>query len=138
MQKKHLFEFFFQIANAADLQHVGESLRDIDITEWVRQQRPNTKWSVDQLINVSFFTTKIRGHPIGRGTDLPSYFVENRGLVVLDRNAQTENSYNDNLCFFRALVLHNGCHSKNLERDTKHYFEAKVQYSCHLKFHIVY
>ena len=28
-----------------------------------------------------------------------------------------------NLCFFRALALHNGCHQKNLERDAKHYYE---------------
>ena len=31
--------------------------------------------------------------------------------------------YEDNLCFFRCLALHTGCHTKNLERETKHYYQ---------------
>ena len=31
--------------------------------------------------------------------------------------------YEDNLCFFRCLALYNGCHTKNLERDTKHWYQ---------------
>jgi len=53
--------------------------------------------------------------------------VENRGINVLDTNLQTGKPYNDNLCFFRALALHNGCYKKNLERDTQHYFERYRQ-----------
>lgn len=67
----HLFESPFQIATAADLQQVREALRNIDILEWVRQQRPNSKWIVDQVTNVTFFITKLRGHPIGSGQNLP-------------------------------------------------------------------
>ena len=75
------------------------------------------------MTNITFFITKIRGHPIGRGTDLPASLAENHGLVALDRNQQTGKIYSDNLWFFRALALHNGRHSKNLERDAKHYHE---------------
>ena len=91
--------------------------------EWVRQRRPNSKWVLEQVTNVTFFITKLRGHPIGRGTDLPDYLSKNNGLLPLDRNHNTGKPYNDNLCFFRALALHNGCHPKNLERDAKHYYE---------------
>ena len=73
--------------------------------------------------NITFFVTKLRGHPIGRGQSLPHYIVENRGIDALDRNYRTGKIYSDNLCFFRALALHNGCHTKNLERDAKHYYE---------------
>ena len=107
-----LFESPFQIATAADLQQVREALCNIDILEWVRQQRPNSKWVVDTVTNISFFITKLRGHPIGRGTDLPAYLAENHGLVALDRNHKNGRPYNDNLCFFRALTVHNGCHTK--------------------------
>ena len=106
----HLFEAPFQITTAADLQQVREALRNIDILEWVRQQRPNSKWIVDQVTNITFFITKLRGHPIGRGQNLPHYIVENRGLEALENNFQTGKPYNDNLCFFRALAVHNGCH----------------------------
>ena len=67
--------------------------------------------------------TKIRGHPIGRGTDLPAYLAENHDLVALDCDRNSGKIYSDNLCFFCALALHNGCHTKNLERDTQHYYQ---------------
>ncbi len=118
-----LFESPFQIATEADLQQVRQTLEDTDILEWVRQQRPNSKWVVEQLTNVTFFMTKLRDHPIGRGKILPHYIVENRGIVPLDRDQHGNRPYNDNLCFFRALALHNGCHVTNLKRDTNHYYE---------------
>ena len=118
-----VFEEPFQISTAADLQRVHQALQNLDVLEWVRQRRPNSKWVVEQVTNVTFFITKLRGHTIGRGTDLPAYLAENHGLVALDRNRQTGKIYTDNLCFFRALAVHNGCHPKNLERDAKHYYE---------------
>ena len=123
----HLFDTPFQIATAADLQQVRQTLHDTDILEYVRQQRPNSKWVVEQVTNATFFVTKLRDHAIGRGKILPNYIVENRGIVTLDKNLQTGKPYKDNLCLFRALVLHNGCHTKNLERGTQHYFEKYRQ-----------
>ena len=75
------------------------------------------------MTNVTFFITKLRGHPVGRGSDLPPYLSKINGSLPLDGNARKSKSYNDNLCFFRALALHNSCHSKNLERNAKHYYE---------------
>ena len=34
------------------------------------------------------------------------------------RNRSTGKPCEDNLCFFRCLAVHNGCHTKNLKRDT--------------------
>ena len=82
---------------------------------------------MQQVTNVTFFITKLRDHPIGRGKRLPHYIVENRGIVPLDHDKSSKKPYNDNLCFFRALVLHNGCHTKNFERDTQHCFERYRQ-----------
>ena len=117
------FEEPFQIATAPDLEQVREALNNLDVLEWVRQRRPNSKWIVDTVTNITFFITKIRGHPIGRGKHLPHYIVENRGLDALENNLRIGKPYNDNMCFFRALALHNGCHLKNLERDTQHYYQ---------------
>ena len=101
---------------------------NLDVLEWVRQRRPNFKWVVEQVTNITFFVTKLRGHPIGRGTYLPSYLAENHGLVALDRNRNNGKIYSDNMCFFRALALHNGCHPKNLERDAQHYCERYKEF----------
>ncbi|KAL9961202.1 hypothetical protein ACROYT_G030103 [Oculina patagonica] len=122
-----LFESPFQIATAAELQQVRQTLEDIDILEFVRQQRPSSKWVVDTVTNITFYITKIRGHPIGCGCDLPGYLRNNPGLIALDRHRRTGRPFNDNLCFFRALALHNGCHTKNLERDAHHYYQVYRQ-----------
>ena len=118
-----VFEQPFLIATPDDLERAVQEINNIDFLEWVRQQRPNSKWVVDLVTNITWFITKIRDHPIGRGKYLPGYIVDNIGITPLDRNIQTGKPYEDNLCFFRCLALHNGCHTKNLERDTKHYYQ---------------
>lgn len=125
----NVFDEPFQISTFADVQPVNVALRNLDILEWARQLRPNSKWIVDQVTNVTYFVTKVVDHPIGRGkTTLPHYIVENRGIDPLDCDKRTAIPYEDNLCFFRALALYNGAHLKNLERDTKYYFERSVNY----------
>ena len=128
-KNEQVFEEPFQITTAADLQQVHEALLNLNVLEWVCQWRPNSKWVVEQVTNITFFVTKLRGHPIGRGTYLPSYLAKNHGLVALDRNCNNGKVYSDNLCFFRALALHNGCHPKNLERDAQHYYEWYREFS---------
>ena len=120
---EQVFEAPFQITTSADLQQVREALLNLDVLEWVRQRRPNSKWVVQQVTNITFFVTKLRGHPIGRGQSLPHYIVKNRGIDALDSNRKNGKIYSDNLSFFRALALHNGCHPKNVERDAQHYYE---------------
>ncbi len=46
--------------------------------------------------------------------------------MSLDCSKKTGLPYEDKLCLFRCLALHRGCHPRNLERDTKHFYE---QYS---------
>ena len=94
-----VFEEPFQITTAADLPQVREALKNLDVLEWVRQRRPNSKW-VGYSDKHHLFCNKIRGHPIGRGTDLPTHLAENHGLVALDRDRNTGKVYIDNLCFF--------------------------------------
>ena len=113
----------FLVSNQDDLDRLYQQIAEIDFLEWVRQQRPNSKWVVDLVTNVTWFVTKLRDHPIGRGKNLPHYLVENRGIDALENDKNTGKPYQDNLCFFRCLALHNGCHTKNLERDTKHYYQ---------------
>ena len=99
---EQVFEEPFQINTAADPQQVREALLNLDVLEWVRQRRPNSKWVVEQVTNITFFVTKLRGHPIGRGTYLPSYLAENHGLVALDRNHNNGKS-TATICAFFGL-----------------------------------
>ena len=78
---------------------------------------------VDLITNVTWFVWKISDHPIGQGKYLPGYIVDNVGIKPLERDENTGKPYEDHLCFFHCLALHNGCHTKNLERDTKYYYQ---------------
>ena len=122
-----MFDTPFQVQAEQDLVQINEALQEFDILEWSRQQRPNSRWIVDQVTNVTFFVTKLRQHPIGKSTLLPSFIVNNKAVVSLEYDKKSGLRYNDNLCFFRCLALHNGCHTKNLKRDTSHYFERFMQ-----------
>ncbi|CAB3985404.1 Zinc finger and SCAN domain-containing 22 [Paramuricea clavata] len=121
-----VFDSPFQINNREDLVQVRTALENIDIHEWAKQQRPNSKWIVMDITNVTFYFTKLRDHPIGRSVRLPKYVLENPAIVSLDCDSNTSLPYEDKLCFFRCLAMHKGCHPKNLERDTHHFYE---QYS---------
>ena len=113
----------FLISSPDDLERLYQQIAEIDFLEWVRQQRPNSKWVVDLVTNVTWFVSKIRDHPIGRGKHLPGYVVDNRGIEPLENNVKTGKPYEDNLCFLRCLSLYNGCHTRNLERDTQYYYQ---------------
>ena len=113
----------FLISSPDDLERLYQQIAEIDFLEWVRQQRPNSKWVVDLVTNVTWFVWKIRDHPIGRGKYLPGYIVDNTGITPLDRDIRRGKPYEDHLCFFSCLTLHNGCHTRNLERDTQYYYQ---------------
>jgi hypothetical protein len=113
----------FQIRNREYLAQVREARQNIDIHEWARQQRPNSKWIVMDFTNATFYVTKLRDHPIGRSVRLPKYVLENPAIVSLDSSKKTGLPYEDKLCLFRCLALHRGCHPHNLGRDTQHFYE---------------
>jgi len=123
----------FLVCDQDNLEHAIEEISNIDFLEWVRQQRPNIKWVVDLVTNVTWFVWKLRDHPIGRGSHLSGYIAENHGIAPLDRNRQTGKLSQDNLFFFQCLALHNGCDTKNLERD--YYQQCREAGLAKKKFH---
>ena len=84
-----VFDTPFQIRNREDLGQVRESMQNIDIHEWARQQRPNSKWVVMDFTNATFYVTKLRDHSIGRSVRLPKYVLENRAIVSLNCDDNT-------------------------------------------------
>ena len=66
----------FLISDQDDLERLYQWIAQIDFLKWLRQQRPNSKWVVDLITNVTWFVWKLRDHPIGRGKSLPHYLVE--------------------------------------------------------------
>jgi hypothetical protein len=52
------------IRTEEDLERFLEELSRHDILEYIRQQRPDTKWVVHLLTNVTFYLNKLIQHPM--------------------------------------------------------------------------
>ena len=109
------------VSNREGLERFIQQLRDMDIFESILQQRPNSKWVYNVVTNVIFSLTFL-DFPIGSRVALPDYLMNHRSIIALARDRNNNKPCDDNLCFFRALAIHNGCHSKNLEKAAKEYF----------------
>ena len=118
-QNGFLYEEPVLISNEEDLNRFLEEIQDTDWQEFVRRQKPNSKWRVSLLCNAALHIYKVTEQPIGRGKRLPSFIVENRGLDALESNYHTGQVYEDNLCYFRCVARHKGYQLKSLEKKAK-------------------
>ena len=88
--------------------------------EWVSRQeearlanqaRPNTKWSYELTKSV-YVKVILDRHPLFLGLGrLPDWLRNKRGVLSLD-------TYNDNLCLFRCIAVHQGAHIRDNKRKT--------------------
>lgn len=109
-----LFEEAILIANGEDLEQFIDRLRELDLLEWCRQQRPNTKYTVYCLTNLLFYVTHLRQHPIGSRIILPD-FIKNKKCIrtfICDRKGVP---FHDKLCLFRCLAWKEGMNDRQLE-----------------------
>jgi hypothetical protein len=120
------FETPHLIRTEEDLERLLEELSRHDILEYIRQQRPDTKWVVHLLTNVTFYLNKLIQHPIGARVVVPDFFLRNQGLVCLVSGSH--GPYEDNLCFFRCLAVHRGAPVKDVEVPAKTYYHQCLQY----------
>ncbi|XP_066278985.1 uncharacterized protein [Branchiostoma lanceolatum] len=109
------------VENEDGIRDFLDKVTTIDILECARQQRPDSKWTVEAVPNVTFFVAKLNGHPIGTATNLPAYLVNSKAVDSLHRGSHGQ--YQDNLCFFRCLTTHIGGSSKDLEAATKIHYQ---------------
>ena len=76
--------------------------------------RPDTKWRVVDITNITFYVNHLKDAPLGAPIALPVYIINNHGL----RNVSAD----DNLCFFRCLAVHQGANPHWCERAAKNLF----------------
>ena len=97
--RKELFNFFDSLAE--------ESFYNV-------LNRLDTKWKVVQILNITFYANTLKNAPLGAGASLPSYITNNHGF---------ENVLGDNnLCFFRCLVVCRGADRHWCKREAKKLF----------------
>ena len=61
------------------------------------------------VTNITLFVNHIPDHPIGcDDVQLSDYIKKHKAIIGLEWNAKSNVTLKDNLCFFRALALHQG------------------------------
>ena len=104
------------ITNRADFESFQERIQEPDLLNWAVSQIPNSDWVCEHVTNATFFLNRIVQHPIGCvGVVLPDYVKRNKAIVGLEKDHHCNATYNDNLCLFRCLALHQGCDVRRLE-----------------------
>ena len=76
--------------------------------------RPDSKWKVVDIPNITFYVNHIKDTPIGIPIFLPNYIKNNRSLQNV--------SAGDNLCFFRCLAVHQGADPRRCKQPAKNLF----------------
>ena len=122
-----LFNQPFLVNCQRDIDSLLESIVCLDLKAHV--VFPNTRFSFIKSTNVTFYLTHLYGVPIGSSLILPTYLMRNKGLYTLVNAKRSGEKYEDNLCLFRCVALHNGATLQAIERPTKNYFE---QYCVHI------
>ena len=95
------------VNNARTFRHFIDVLEAIDIFEWSRRQRPNSKEVFCSLVQALVTVTRLN-FPIGRPSQLPPSVINNESIIALAFDCHTGEPYDDNLCLFRCLALHRG------------------------------
>ena len=130
-----IFNAPFLIQNKLDLMSFLDQFLLQDPLEYARLQRPNSKWVVDLVTNMTLFVYKIPNHPIGgREVELPKYIRENRAIASLANDPNKKKPYQDNLCFFRCLALQQGYSCDRLEKKTKELYQQYAPNNDFQKF----
>lgn len=76
------------VTNQEDLETLFKKVGDMDWMEWMRKEKPNSKWRIAITCGVAICICNIIQMPIGRRGQyiLPSFIVENRGVDALEKS----------------------------------------------------
>jgi hypothetical protein len=75
LNNSRFFDVPHLIRTEEDLEKFLDELQGQEILDYIRQKRPDTKWVVLLLTNVTFYVNKLFDHPIGARVVLPEFFL---------------------------------------------------------------
>ena len=118
------------ITSGYDFQCFINELESLDLLNFCKDSRPDTKWVILTITNVTFFVDKINTSTylgkVGATVVLPEYIKRMKSLISLTNHPKTGIAYTDNLCLFRCLAMFFGGDCRKLERPTARYFKEIV------------
>ena len=106
------------VCTQADMTNLKDRSQKMDIVDICTRERANTKWKFYKLTNSTIFAPLLKDVPMCcKYIVLPEPLLRNGNMNCLNFEKNKLQSYNDNLCLFRALalLLHG---NKKLEEET--------------------
>ena len=119
-KNSNLFPYPMLISRKDDLDKVLSRLKHLDLSEYIKSQRPNSKWKPFLITNTNIIVYRT-SFALGKGF-LPDFIKNNRHIVSLECNAKGR-VYKDSLCIFRCLCVHKSNSTNVLHRDVKQLYE---------------
>lgn len=65
--------------------------------------------------------------PLGHLLSYQDTLLVNHAIITLAKDRKTGRAFNDNLCLFRCLALHEGAGKRNFERTTNSLYDRYLQ-----------
>jgi hypothetical protein len=124
------------IRNRSDLSRLEFALNRLNLTDHLLTGRDDTKWIPVLLTNVRFSVYKT-SFPLGHFKELSEHIKNKQGIIALDTNPKTGSDFDDYLCAFRCLAVHENRkllgrefvyskHFKSIEKKTKELFNRWI------------
>lgn len=118
-----LFEKSLMVTNSQSLDHIRRRKEQVMTDDYLRQQRPDTKWKCFMVTNIVFQVYRT-SYPLGEGI-VPEYIRNKKSVLALDKNRKGE-LYDDHLCIFRCLAKHKK--QNNMEQSVETYYAKWREY----------
>ena len=128
-----LFDAPILIQSRDDLVQIRDRIDGEDVFEFVRRQRPNTKWQLSMITNVGFYVYKLIDNPIGKPPPIPDWLKRKDSL---QHHLTTSNGdIKDEYCAIRAILAsiknYSSKSMQNVEREVKQYVEKfETKFGC--------
>ena len=112
------------VCTHGDLAKLIDFLNKTDVIESCSRERMNTKWRFFKLTNLTVFAALLKDVPMGcKDAVVSEPLLKNFTINCLTFEENTRQTYNSNLCLFRALALHlHG--NQRLEEKTSKLFNS--------------
>ena len=110
------------VSNKDYMTKLKKILKKMDVIESCTKERSHTKCRFFKLTNLTIFAALLKDIPMGcKDAVLAESLLRNPSIYCLTYEKNTEKTYKDNLCLFRALALHlHG--NERLEEETSKLF----------------
>ena len=99
-----------------DNTNLKEKIQKMDIVDLCTRERANIKWKFYKLTNLTSFAVIFKDVPnVCKDTVLPEPLLKNHDVNCFTFDRNKRQSFNDNLCLFRALAPHLHVNEKLVE-----------------------